>query len=228
MGVPVSLDQPGLEQKLLHNRRGGFCFEHNTLFMRVLRDLDFVVRPYVAHSLWGHAADAERPLSHMVLVVDIAGTSYLVDVGFGGATLTAPLKLRNDVEQTTPNGVYRLSPVGEGFRLDMQLGEDWAPVYRFDLVEQTDADCARLSDTIAADHHARLLLIVSRVQPGMRTNLSGNRLTIHRPDQERERRILTSVEELRTLLSDTFGITLPDAELLDPALQKVLDAAIES
>src|SRR5215217_165626 len=92
MGRPVLLDQASLEQKLLHKGRGGYCFEHNTLLMNVLRDLDFTVRSYAARMLWGHPEGGARIISHMVLVVDISGTSYLCDVGSSIFILTAPLK----------------------------------------------------------------------------------------------------------------------------------------
>ncbi|WDR01915.1 arylamine N-acetyltransferase [Devosia algicola] len=137
IGLPVMLDQRSLEQKLLHNRRGGFCFELNTLFMRVLADLDYSVKPYTARVLWGYPEGAERPLSHMVLGVEINNAPYLVDVGFGSFTLTAPLKMRPDIEQKTPNETFRLLTDGDGFRLEVSLDDDWKPVYQFDPVERT-------------------------------------------------------------------------------------------
>src|SRR3954463_13234449 len=91
LGLPVSLDQHSLEHKLLHSRRGGYCFEQNTLFMRVLKDLDFEVRGYAGHGLWWDPNSVGRAPSHMCLVVDIGGVSYLADVAFGSCTLTAPL-----------------------------------------------------------------------------------------------------------------------------------------
>src|SRR5690606_32864649 len=108
LSLPVPLDQKSLERKLLSDRRGGYCFEHNLLFMRVLADLDFEVRPLGARVLWNHPEGAERPVSHMVLAVDIAGSTYLADVGFGGLTLTAPLQLRDGKEQETPHETFRL------------------------------------------------------------------------------------------------------------------------
>ncbi|KKC37808.1 hypothetical protein WH87_08930 [Devosia epidermidihirudinis] len=224
MGRPVRLDQASLEQKLLHNQRGGYCFEQNTLFMNILRDLDFTVRAYGARTLWGHPEGAERMISHMVLVVDIAGTSYLCDVGFGTFTLLAPLKLRADSEQTIGQETYRITRNGEGFRLDVKLNETWHAVYQFDLIEHDAAAIAALSTYVETVYHERALLFVSRGDKEGRYNLSGNRLTIHRPGVERERRYATSVEELKAILSETFRIALPPAQELDPALQRVLDA----
>src|SRR6185369_15650915 len=41
---PISLTLPDLEAKLVAGGRGGYCFEQNTLFAAVLRELGFVVR----------------------------------------------------------------------------------------------------------------------------------------------------------------------------------------
>jgi N-hydroxyarylamine O-acetyltransferase len=225
MDQPVLLDQQSLEHKLLHNRRGGFCFEQNTLFMRVLRELDYSVRGYAARVLWGHPEGAVRPLSHMVLAVDIGGSTYLADVGFGGTTLTAPLKLKADVEQATPHETFRLIAIDKTFRLEVQIEDNWQPIYQFEPVEQTEDDYAALSQTIAAQHRSRDLLLAARSEKDRRYNLFMNRLTIHSIGGERERHILSSPAELRDVLSGRFGINLPAAELVDPVLERVLIAA---
>src|SRR5215217_3708344 len=108
-GDPVQLDQVSLERKLLTDQRGGFCFEHNFLFMRVLADLDYEVRPLLARVVWNNPEAIVAPPSHMLLLVDLKGTKYIADVGFGGQTLTTPLRLRADVEQPTPHETYRLT-----------------------------------------------------------------------------------------------------------------------
>lgn len=224
MGRKVRLDQASLENKLLHNGRGGYCFEQNTLFMNILRDLDYTVRAYGARVLWGHPEGAERMISHMVLVVDIAGASYLCDVGFGTFTLMAPLKLRADSEQSVGQDVFRVSKAGEGFRLDVKLKDQWQGVYQFDLIEHHEAEIAALNSYVETVYFERALLYASRADKDGRYSLSGNRLSIYRPGLERERVFATSLDELKAMLSDTFQIALPPAEELDPALQRVFAA----
>ena len=38
-GGVISVRLPDLERKFLDERRGGYCFEHNTLFAAVLREI---------------------------------------------------------------------------------------------------------------------------------------------------------------------------------------------
>ncbi len=47
------------------------------------------------------------PRTHRLLLVEVAGR-WIADVGFGGQTLTAPIKLLADIPQQTPHGSYRL------------------------------------------------------------------------------------------------------------------------
>jgi len=226
MGRPVLLDQASLEHKMLHKGRGGYCFEQNTLLMNVLRDLDFTVRPYAARMLWNQPEGGARIISHMVLLVDIGGTSFLCDVGSSTFPLTAPLKLRDGVEQAVGQDTYRLTRTDERWRLDVKLGEDWRGLYQFDLVEQTAEDIAAINTVVEAEYFGRALLYAARVDGDARISLSGNRLSIYRPDQERERRWAKDASELKTMLSEVFRITLPAAlDELDPALQRVIDAA---
>lgn len=226
LGLPVLLDIQSLQQKLLRDRRGGYCFEQNSLFRAILEDLDYTVRAYAARVLWGHPDGAERPLSHMVLVADVGGSSYLCDVGFGSFTLTAPLRLRADVEQQTPNETYRLVSAGEGYRLEVRIGEDWKPVYQFDLVEVAKDEIERLNALVSEYQHAERRLVASRAEVGLRINLLRNRLTIRRAGEEPEQRRFQTIGEIKDTLANVFGIALPNTDLLDPALVRVIETAL--
>ncbi len=93
LGRPVKLDPASLQAKLVDGGRGGYCFEHNSLFANVLRQLGFKVQEATARVRWNVPAGARTPRVHCLLFVDAEGGKYLADVGFGGNVLTAPLKL---------------------------------------------------------------------------------------------------------------------------------------
>src|SRR6218665_2222775 len=76
LGVPVRLETGNLQQKLLFEKRGGYCLEQNLLFKAMLEDLDFPVRGLGAKVLWGPTAAPDRPATHMVLAVEVAGVPY--------------------------------------------------------------------------------------------------------------------------------------------------------
>ena len=69
LGIPVRLELRNLEQKLLFEKRGGFCFEQNLLFKAMLEDLGYTVTALAARVHWNRPEDEEQPLSHMALLV---------------------------------------------------------------------------------------------------------------------------------------------------------------
>ncbi|HEY4202973.1 MAG TPA: arylamine N-acetyltransferase [Devosiaceae bacterium] len=222
LGLPVRLDQKSLEQKLLYDRRGGYCFEHNLLFMRVLRELDYEVCGLAARVLWGHPEGAVRPINHMILAVDIGGSTYLADVGFSRMTLNGPLRMKADVEQETPLGSFRLVSREPELRLEARIGEDWKPLYSFENTERSAADYEAFSDFVAKDQYFRGNLMAALTEKDRRLALSDTLLSIHPRDGASERRILTSLEDMRETLSGLFGITLPPDDMLNPVLEKLL------
>lgn len=104
LGSPVMLDADSLQAKLVAGRRGGWCFEQNTLFRHALEALGFSVTSLAARVVWNAPTGAPiGPRSHMLLLVDLKGLPWIADVGFGGNVLTAPLRLEPHSVQPTPN-----------------------------------------------------------------------------------------------------------------------------
>lgn len=98
----IQLDDQSLEDKLVIARRGGYCFEQNGVFERVLRELGFNVRSLLGRVVLSNPP-ALPPRTHRLLLVELEGEKWIADVGFGGQTLTAPIRLMPDIMQTTPH-----------------------------------------------------------------------------------------------------------------------------
>lgn len=226
MGVPVRLDLPNLQQKLLFDRRGGYCLEHNLLLKAMLQELDFEVSAYGARVLLGQAEGEERPLAHLVLVVNVAGVPYLVDAGFGTLTPTMPLRLRADTEQATTYETYRLTGGDPIWQLEARDGGDWLPVYAFEAVEIAETDITAMNDRAADDQRMRTMLMAARADKTRRVTISNLALNTRPVDGNAEVRTLTSVAELREVLAGAFGINLPNDERLDPALAKIVTGGV--
>ncbi|TIT54515.1 MAG: arylamine N-acetyltransferase, partial [Mesorhizobium sp.] len=140
LGHPVRLDLASLQEKIVARGRGGYCFEHNLIFMHVLKALGFAVSGLAARVLWGQPDDAITARSHMLLRVELDGRTYVADVGYGGLTLTAPLLLRPGLEQKTPHETFRMVETGDHFRLQANVGGDWRTIYRFDMQQNYEVD----------------------------------------------------------------------------------------
>jgi len=179
-GRTVSLELPAIVSKLLERRRGGYCFEQNKLFAHVLMQLGFRVTPLIARVLWGREANAVAPRSHMLLRVEIDDTQWIADIGFGSASLTAPLRLEAGMPQRTHLEVFRLADASHGaLDLEVQSGDSWAKVYRFDLqrAKWIDYEVANWYTSTWPESHFVNSLIVCRVLPHGRLALLNDRLT---------------------------------------------------
>ena len=220
MERPVRLQLSDIEQKLLNERRGGYCLEHNLLFKAVLEAMDFKVTTVGAGVLWGRE-DGYVPeeLHHIALLVDVGGVPYLADDGFGGQVATGPLRLRADAEQATPNERYRLTGGHPKWRLESEIGGTWKPLYEFTQAPQTDSDFTLINDYSMT--RFRDDLIAARVDGAKRHALWNARLNTHENGETTTRR-LNSVPEIRDVLANIFLITLPEGDKLDPALEKAL------
>ena len=224
LGEPVKLDQPSLEKKLLADRRGGYCFEHNLLFMRILQDLDYTVRPLLARVVWTNPEGASLPPGHLLLLVEINGQNHIADVGFGGLTLTTPLRLRAESAQATPHETFRLTGGDPDWTLEVKLADDWRPVYVFNLDPVSEDDIAPINQQTATDpaspftHELRVALAPS----GKRFKLHNTKYTRQPVGEEAEYREVSTLDEIKQVLSGDFGIALPQNERLDSVLSGLL------
>ena len=223
LGWPVRLDPASLEQKLIRDGRGGYCYEQNLLFRHVLEGLGFRVTGLAARVLLNVPDGVVRPKTHVLLAVEVAGQSYIADVGFGGQTPTAPLRMEPAVEQVTPHGRFRLLPAGDGFVLQTDVRGAWTPVYRFDLREQylVDYEVANWYVSTHPTSHFVSALLAARPAPGRRYALRDNELSVHTIGGGTERRVLTDAAKLRGVLTDLFRLTLPTEPGLEPALERI-------
>ena len=131
-GIPVSLQQADLERKLVTNRRGGYCFEHNLLLASALEQMGLVVEPMLARVRVGGAPPEARAANHLVLrVSDPDGGQWHADVGFGVGTLLDPIPFGPTRVHEQSGWSYQV--VAEHEELVLQtLGEEgWSDLYSF-------------------------------------------------------------------------------------------------
>lgn len=214
LGKPVPLDLASLERKLVQQRRGGYCFENNLFFMAVLTELGFTVRGITARVYWNQPEDAQPPRSHMLLLVTIDDEDYLSDVGFGGLTPTAPLKLHSRQAQSTPLETCRVLPENNHYRIEVQLGSRWRLLYRFDLMTQWPIDFDMANWYVSCHPASKFVnnLIAVRTDMDRRHTLLNGLYTIRYPDGRSDKQNITYPQAMTRLLADTFQINLQGLE----------------
>lgn len=220
---PVRLDPASLQAKLVAGGRGGYCFEHNTLFANVLRAIGFKVQEATARVRWSVPPGVRTPRTHCLLFVEAEGEDYLVDVGFGGNVLTAPLKLSSRAEQTTPHEPFRLVDEGNRVVEEAKINGAWTPLYAFDFADTHPADY-EMGNWFTSAHPDSIFvngLMGARAEPGRRYALRDNQLAVHTLNGGSEKRTLGSAGELRDALTDLFKLRLDQLDGLDPVLAKL-------
>ncbi|QNG20479.1 arylamine N-acetyltransferase [Rhodococcus triatomae] len=215
LGTPNRLDLPSLRAKLVDRRRGGYCFEQNLLLADVLTELGYSLERLAARVLWGVTDGEVRPRTHMLLLVDVEGDRRVVDVGFGGMTLTGTLTLEPGVEQPTPLEPFRLTRLGDEYVQEVLVSGEWRQVYRFDLHGQHPVDYVPTNWYLSTHPESHFVtgLVAARATEDRRYALLGRRLTVHPRDGESTRRFLESPAELRAALEGDFGIDTSGMDL---------------
>lgn len=220
----MSLDFDRVQRKLVHDGRGGYCFEQNLLLGNALRAIGFSVIDLAARVLWGQPEEAITARSHMLLRIDLQDQVWLADAGFGGSTPTGPLQLVADAEQTTPHERFRLQRRGEDdWRVQACAGDSWKTLYRFDLQPQYPIDyrASNYWTSTNPDSHFVTTLIAARATPGRRLVLRNREFAVHGTDGASERRTLHDTAEIREVLQDEFLIRLPRHPSLDQKLDNL-------
>jgi len=142
---PIILDLNRFYQKIVEERRGGFCYELNGLFNELLRELGFKTRLISARVFNGTTHGPE--FDHAAIIVRIADDEYLADVGFGDFAAEA-LSFVMSVEQSDPNGVFVIRRLDDEY-LEVAKrvhGEWWKSEYIFQDISRELSDFTEICD----------------------------------------------------------------------------------
>lgn len=214
---PIELQPRAVFDKLVRARRGGYCFEHNGLFMAMLAAIGFRVRPLRAAVRLGQP-DRSMPLghTHLVLAVELAGEQWITDVGVGSSSLTAALRWQDGTIQTTPHDRRRLQRDGPRWFHQIEREGAWVDVYEFADVPMPLPD-QRIASWYTSSHpdssFQRELIVARALPDGRRAALRGRQLLLRDSHGQAEPEHLRSASELDHALRETFDLHLPGADV---------------
>jgi N-hydroxyarylamine O-acetyltransferase len=208
LGRAIRLDVESLQAKVVRNRRGGYCFEQNTLVASVLERLGFQVTRLAARVCLG--ATGVRPRTHILLQVNAEGGPWLADVGFGGEGLLEPIRMEPGHQTHQETGTYRLTEDSGMWVLQSLRRQVWEGLYAFTQEPQYAIDF-ELANYYTSTHPSSYFVQALTVQlaaPGQRRVLQNRELQVLRGEAVACRTI-TDDEELLTVLRDVFGLDFP-------------------
>jgi N-hydroxyarylamine O-acetyltransferase len=223
LGEPVRLDIDSLQEKLVSGKRGGYCYEQNILFWQVLRTIGFRVKAIAGRVRLHWPPDVITPRSHMVLLVPLPEGLYVVDVGFGKLTLTAPVRLEIGLEQSTPHEIVRITETGPGlYAIQASLASEWKTLLIFDTQEVFPADYEMFNWYYSTHPKSPFVtgIMMGRPEEGRRHGLLNTRYSVQDTYGNAEVRHLTTAAEFREVLVKGFGVNVG---LLEPHLDTKFD-----
>ncbi|MFC9342965.1 arylamine N-acetyltransferase [Streptomyces sp. NPDC057020] len=212
LGRPVPLDLKSLQAKLVGRRRGGYCYEQNSLFAAALERIGFTVTARGARNRSRGAA--LPPVTHALLVVAVEGEQWLADVGFGWQGPLEPVPLRDGARVEQSGWTFGIVVEDEGIHVLRSLRpQGWADLYAFSPQTLYPGDFTVMNHYSSSHPQSRFLGQVVAQWPGEdeRRALVRDRLSTVRTDGVVEERVVP-VDELIATLESRFGIELDDEE----------------
>jgi N-hydroxyarylamine O-acetyltransferase len=222
-GGAISVTLDALERKFIDEGRGGYCFEHNTLFGAVLRELGFDPVTLLGRVRRGPPERWAR--THMVLKIPADGQVWLADVGFGGLGLLEPIPLRDGTVAEQAGLAYTLRRESGLWILSMceraqlQPGQQDHDPSRVDLYEFSE-DPQTAGDVEVANHFTsthpdsvfRRTLTIQRTARDGRLILRGEMLTRYEDGRAIEQPVAR--DRVRDVAHELFGVELPSTPLV--------------
>ncbi len=212
-GGAIALALPDLERKFLDEGRGGYCFEHNTLFAAALQEIGF--EPVTLLGRVRRGPPERWCRTHMVLRVPTLASCWLCDVGFGGLGLLEPIELRDGARAAQGGIEYSVRRDNDRWVLAMRdAAGAQTDLYEFTDDPQTpwDIEVANHFTSTHPESVFRRALTIQRSSRHERIILRTDTLTRYRAG----RAIDATVDRasLPGLARDLFGVSIPEGPLV--------------
>lgn len=211
--IDVLLDQhPGVgldavQEKFVSRGRGGYCFEHSTVFAAALERLGYDVRRRLGR-VGDPAAGTQQGRTHMVVEVLLDGERLLCDTGFGVSRLR-PIPLAHGAEDDHGGWRYRVRRTPGGWALERHRDGGWEVTHTTDELDVLPVDVAQghhWTSTFPTSHF-RTGLMVARHLPDRHVVVTHEAITVRRPGAPTEHRRLAGSELEESLVSLATGLS---------------------
>lgn len=202
---PISLDPEAIFTKVMDRKRGGFCYELNSLFCRLLQKLGFRSH-LISCSIMTEESSFSPLFDHMAIIVDMEDR-WLLDVGYGDLFIE-PLLLTNPNPQKDQFKTYQLMKRNEEYVLsESKNGVNFQPRYTFNTEARKLADFEEQCywKQYSPDSYFVKNRICTLPHPKGRTTLFNDKL-IRRRDRKREETVIDHPAHYDLMLKRYFGI----------------------
>jgi arylamine N-acetyltransferase len=196
LGRHPGVSLPVLQEKFVGRGRGGYCFEHGTVFAAALERLGYLVRRHLGR-VGDPATGPVQARTHMTVEVNVDGQRLLCDPGFG-MSLLRPIPWVDGAEDDyLPGWRHRLRRTDSGgWALHRLRDGGWEVAHTVDELEVEPLDVVmghHFTSTFPGSHFTTGLMI-ARHLPGRHVTVTHETVTIRRPGEPTEHRPLRDGE----------------------------------
>lgn len=208
-GACPSLKLQDIYEKIVEKGRGGYCFELNTFFRSVLNGLGFDAYQAVGYIL--NPDGVPQPPAHNVVLCDLDGKRYFMDVGYGGPV---PYKAMELKEGSQHGFALKKADLWYVYR---ETEEGLKPLTAFREEPATINDLIPLNFYVSQRpdiHFRHVIHLNKRNTDGSIYSLDGKEFKIHTKDGTKVQE-LTTVEEVKEIMQTYFDMDPANAPLRD-------------
>lgn len=213
LGEEISLDLDDILKKMLDERKGGYCFEHNKLIYEALKYFGFEVRALFARVL--NNQNIEVPKTHRFTLLTYNGERYIIDAGFSFMSPSSAIKFGSTPTKTIFERDYIVKEIdANNFELAMVRSDGLFTLYSFDLTKcnERDFEMGHFYSSKHKDANFVNNLVLSKITDAQIFSLKNN--SYHQITKEKkDERIITTQEELRAVLRDDFDYNISDEDI---------------
>jgi N-hydroxyarylamine O-acetyltransferase len=214
LGRGIRIDLDSVFAKLVTARRGGYCFEHSTLFAAALARAGFAPVAHSARVVMLTPRSA-APRTHMFLSVKLDAMTYVLDPGFGGHGPLVPVPLAEDREVRDGSDVHRIVRRDGEWVLETPIGGAMTPLWISTLEGESPVDFVMANHFTSTWSESPFVnrLMLRALTPDGRVSVMNRDVTVLRGAAS-EKSELADRTALRQLLVAHFGFDLPETERL--------------
>ena len=208
--LPISISIEILFEKIVTRKRGGYCFELNSLFSRALDACGYEVFSCLARDVLEDGS--MFPAIHRLPIVTIDDTQYICDVGYGRVQPGCALKLEDGFTIIDNNKTFLVENIDKEERIwrvsFMSTGKnEWEPNIDFTLSKIEEVDFLAPNFFCCTDSKIKFVtdrIVNIRTKSGS-MSIYNDIFTINENGEKTVTQI-KDAEHLKQVLSSHFGI----------------------
>ena len=207
--IVPSMSLEDIYQKIVLQKRGGYCFELNGALAWLLRNLGYHVKE--SFGRWHFSEENPvPPPRHRVIQVYLENETYIVDAGVGRPTALTPLLLRFNVEQERNGMIFRVKadPV-LGYAVQIQTPEGFHNFYSFQDKIDMPQDFIYVNYYLATHPDSifrKKLMVNLPAHDGRRSIYLEDGVYVFRADGRQEYIQTDNIARLKEILEENFNI----------------------